>query len=49
MDNFQSFIKGDVTMKPEEKARLAIDKKLTESGWIIQDVKSLNLSASFII
>ena len=33
-------------MKPEEKARLAIDKKLTESGWIIQDVKSLNLSAS---
>ena len=33
-------------MKPEEKSRLAIDKKLIESGWKIQDVKSLNLSAS---
>lgn len=33
-------------MKPEEKARIAIDKKLEESGWVIQDVKSLNLSAS---
>ena len=33
-------------MKPEEKARLTIDKKLIEAGWIIQDVKSLNLSAS---
>ncbi len=33
-------------MKPEEKARLTIDKKLIESGWVIQDVKSLNLSAS---
>lgn len=33
-------------MKPEDKARLTIDKKLIESGWVIQDVKSLNLSAS---
>ena len=33
-------------MKPEEKSRLTIDKKLIESGWVIQDVKSLNLSAS---
>ena len=33
-------------MKPEEQARLGIDKKLMESGWIIQDMKSLNLSAS---
>lgn len=33
-------------MKPEDKARVAIDKKLIESGWTIQDVKSLNLSAS---
>jgi len=33
-------------MKPEEKSRLTIDKKLVESGWVIQDVKSLNLSAS---
>ena len=33
-------------MKPEDKARIIIDKKLIESGWTIQDVKSLNLSAS---
>ena len=33
-------------MKPEDKARVTIDKKLIESGWTIQDVKSLNLSAS---
>ncbi|MBR3894212.1 MAG: DEAD/DEAH box helicase family protein [Clostridia bacterium] len=33
-------------MKPEEKSRLTIDKKLIESDWVIQDVKSLNLSAS---
>ena len=33
-------------MKPEEKSRLIIDKKLIESGWVIQDVKTLNLSAS---
>ena len=33
-------------MKPEEKARLTIDKKLIDSSWVIQDVKSLNLSAS---
>ena len=33
-------------MKPEDKARVTIDRKLIESGWTIQDVKSLNLSAS---
>ncbi len=33
-------------MTPEEKARITIDKKLIESGWAIQDVKTLNLSAS---
>lgn len=33
-------------MKPEDIARVTIDKKLIESGWTIQDVKSLNLSAS---
>ena len=32
-------------MSPEEKARLAIDQKLEQSGWIIQDMKQLNLSA----
>ena len=31
---------------PEEKARLAIDEKLNQSGWVIQDMKRLNLSAS---
>lgn len=31
-------------MTPEQKARQAIDKKLLASGWIIQDVKQLNLS-----
>lgn len=33
-------------MTPEEKARLVIDQKLEQSGWVIQDMKQLNLSAS---
>ena len=33
-------------MAPEEKARLAIDEKLKQSGWVIQDMKKLNLSAA---
>lgn len=33
-------------MTPEEKARLIIDEKLNQSGWIIQDTKKINLSAS---
>ncbi len=32
-------------MSPEENARLMIDRKLVEAGWIIQDVKQLNLFA----
>ncbi len=32
-------------MSPEEKARIAIDQKLAQSGWIIQDMKQLNLVA----
>jgi len=32
-------------MSPEEKARIAIDQKLAQSGWIIQDMKQLNLAA----
>ena len=32
-------------MSPEEKARLAIGQKLVQSGWVIQDMKQLNLSA----
>ena len=31
-------------MTPEQKAREAIDKKLTQAGWIVQDMKQLNLS-----
>lgn len=33
-------------MTPEEKARLVIDKKLNQSGWVIQDMKKLNLFAA---
>lgn len=33
-------------MTPEEKARLVIDEKLKRSGWVIQDIKELNLSAA---
>ena len=32
-------------MSPEEKARLVIDEQLEKSGWIIQDMKELNLAA----
>ncbi len=31
-------------MTPEQKARQSIDAKLSASGWLIQDVKQLNLS-----
>lgn len=33
-------------MTPEEKARLTIDKKLIQSGWVIQNINELNLSIS---
>lgn len=33
-------------MEPEQKARKVIDKKLEQSGWIIQDVKRLNPTVS---
>jgi len=33
-------------MKPEDKSRQIIDIKLIESGWLIQDMSSLNLTAS---
>ncbi|MEM9928713.1 MAG: type I restriction-modification enzyme R subunit C-terminal domain-containing protein [Bacteroidota bacterium] len=33
-------------MSPEEQARQIIDQKLTTTGWIVQDMKTLNLSAS---
>lgn len=33
-------------MTPEERARVVIDEKLEQSGWIIQDIKKLNVSAA---
>ncbi len=33
-------------MSPEEKARLIIDKKLEEAGWILQDLNEFNPMAS---
>ena len=33
-------------MTPEEKARCVIDDKLCQSGWVIQDLKRLNLTVS---
>lgn len=33
-------------MTPEEKARCVIDDKLCQSGWVIQDLKRLNLTTS---
>ena len=32
-------------MTPETKARLLIDQKLESAGWIVQDMRQLNLSA----
>ena len=32
-------------MTPEAKARQQIDQKLEQAGWIVQDMKQLNLSA----
>lgn len=34
-------------MTPEEKARRNIDRMLTESGWMVQDYKDMNLGAGF--
>lgn len=33
-------------MTPEEKARLVIDNKLMQSGWVLQDMRELNPMAS---
>ena len=33
-------------MTPEEKARQTIDKKLEQSGWVVQDMNVLNISAN---
>jgi len=33
-------------MSPEAKARLVIDEKLQQAGWVLQDMKQLNLGAA---
>jgi len=33
-------------VKPEEKARQVIDKRLEEAGWVVQNFEELNLGAS---
>ena len=33
-------------MTPEEQARVVIDKKLVQAGWVVQDLKQLNPKAS---
>ena len=33
-------------MTPEEQARVVIDRKLEQSGWAIQDMRQLNLTAA---
>jgi type I restriction enzyme R subunit len=33
-------------MTPEAKARLLIDQKLEACGWVVQDMKQLNLGAA---
>jgi type I restriction enzyme R subunit len=33
-------------MTPETKARQQIDERLTQAGWVVQDMKQLNLAAS---
>lgn len=32
-------------MTPEARARQSIDLKLTQAGWVVQDMRSLNLGA----
>ena len=39
-------MKRGIGMTPEQKARGVIDKKLIQSGWVIQDIKELNPMAS---
>ena len=33
-------------MTPEQKAREAIDQRLTQSGWLLQDMRQLNPMAA---
>ena len=41
-----SIDEGDTDMAPEERSRLKIDEKLRQSGWAVQDMKDLNLTAA---
>jgi len=34
-------------MTPEQKARIEIDKRLTASGWLLQDRREFNPAASY--
>lgn len=36
-------------MSPEERARLVIDEKLMQAGWVIQDLNELNLAAGLAV
>ena len=38
-------MEGGKPVSPEERARLVIDEKLKQAGWVIQDMKALNLAA----
>ncbi len=33
-------------MTPEERARIEIDRKLVDSGWLIQDMSEINIGAA---
>lgn len=36
----------DVQLKPEQQARLIIDEKLVQAGWLIQNYRDINLTAA---
>ena len=36
-------------MSPEEQARLVIDEKLRQAGWVIQTMGDMNLSAALVV
>jgi hypothetical protein len=37
---------GGIEMTQEQKVRIEIDKRLTESGWLLQDRKEFNPAAA---
>jgi type I restriction enzyme R subunit len=40
------FAHGGAAVTPEAKARQHIDRKLEQAGWVVQDMKQLNLGAA---